>query len=98
MKAFRKVKVSSRELDQVQTAVAQVLVPLSKNPVVDGTLLADLDLSAGTNKIAHLLQRTPLGWFITDINGIATIYRDSWTDTTLTLIVSANCRASIWVF
>lgn len=98
MKAFRKVKVTDRELDQLQTNVAQILGPLSKNLLVDGVLLKDIDLVYGDNKVSHKLQRKPLGWIIVDIDSAPVIYKTGWNDTTITLNTSAPAKVTFWIF
>jgi hypothetical protein len=48
--------------------------------------------------INHGLQRQPQGWFLTDNNADATIWRSAWNSLTLTLTASANATVNIWVF
>lgn len=87
------------ELSLMQTAWASQLNPVLKNALMSGQFLKDIALINGATKINHLLSRTQQGWFITDINGAATIYRSApLNDQTLTLTSNAAVTVSIYVF
>ena len=69
------------------------------NPILNGVQLSGVALINGTTTFPHLLGRMMQGWFITDINGAATIFRPvSLNDKTLTLTSSAAVSVDIWVF
>jgi hypothetical protein len=88
-------------LPTMQTRWKSALDPLLVNPLNGISILKDVSLIDGTNIINHLLGKTMQGWFITDIQGIATIYRPSispFNELTLTLISSAAVMCSIGVF
>lgn len=98
MKPFRKVKVSDRELANVQDQVASVLVPLSKNALIDGVQIDGVVLTTSGAVVDHLLKRQPLGWFIVDQNAAATVYRSDWNDRNISLISSATVTVSLWIY
>lgn len=76
-----------------------LLDPILANPLNNVSILKNVSLVTGTNTINHLLGRTQQGWFLTDIDAAATIYRSAaFNDKTLTLTSSANCVVSIGVF
>ncbi len=88
-------------LPTMQTRWKAYLDPILANPLNGITILKDISLIDGSNTINHLLGRTMQCWFVTDIQGIATIYRPStspFNALTLTLISSAAVTVSLGVF
>ncbi len=88
-------------LATMQTRWKSDLDPLLSNPLNGISILKDVSLVSGTNTINHLLGRVMQGWFLTDVQGIATIYRAStnpFNALTLTLTSSAAVVCSIGVF
>jgi hypothetical protein len=98
LKPFRKIKLTTVELQHFQDAVANVLVPVSKNPLIDGVLLENVVLTSGDNTISHTLSRQIRGWLIVDKQGAADIYRTGWSDKFLNLHATANVTVNLWVF
>lgn len=99
-KAFRKIRVKDAELEAVQTNISQVITPVLKSPIVDGTLVS-VSLVNGDNRVSHGLGRVPEGWIIVDRSTAATVYRDpaKITDsTTMTLTASGTITTTIWFF
>ncbi len=79
--------------------LASTLNPLINAPLNNATILKDIALINGVTVINHKLGRTMQGWFLTDITGIAAIYRSSpFNDLTLTLTSNAAVTVSIGVF
>lgn len=84
--------------DQAQTRWASQLNPLLANPV-NTLLFMDAVLVTGVNVLNHRLGKNQQGWIITDIQGIATIYRSApFNDKTLTLTSSADVTLTLGVF
>ncbi len=78
---------------------AAVLNPVLAIKLLQGRQVVSVSLINGATIIPHKLQRMPIGWFITDVNGSAVIYRSApFTDTTLTLTSSAAVTASLWIY
>lgn len=93
------VQTTDRNVNQLQSNIKQALQPLLINPLLVGITLSNVSLASGANTISHKLGRTIQGWMVTDVNGIATIYRSApLNDSTLTLTSSAPVTASIYVF
>jgi len=85
--------------EMAQTRWAQELNPVLANPILQGLQLTNVKLVSGTNVINHLLGQTQQGWFLTDINGAATVYRSAaFNNLTLTLTSSAACTVNLWVY
>lgn len=85
--------------DQASNKWAAQIDPVLNKPILQDNILTDVKLIAGTNVINHLLQRTQQGWIITDIQGVATIYRSApFNNLTLTLTSSAAVTVSLLVF
>jgi len=86
----------------MQTQWATQLDPVINNPLVNGRLVSNIQLSNGTTVINHKLGRKLIGWFITGIDGAATVYDNQATNQTpqLTLSLTSNAAvtASLWVF
>jgi hypothetical protein len=78
---------------------AQSLNPVIANPTNNIQIISNFPLKTGVNIINHMLGHTLIGWFLTDIQGIADIYRSApFNALTLTLTVSAPVTVSIGVF
>ena len=78
---------------------AQTLNPIVANSLLQGRSVQSFQLQIGDNHIPHGLQRMQLGWFITDINSGATVFRSApFSTTTLTLHSSAVATINLWVF
>ncbi len=83
----------------MQNRWSSQLNPLLANPLNDVSILKNVSLVAGTNVINHLLGKVQQGWFLTDIQGAATIYRSAaFNGLTLTLTSSAPVICNIGVF
>lgn len=75
------------------------LNPLLANPMMQGVAINSVVLSTTPKEIPTTLNRMQLGWFITDINGAATVYRSQpFTNNTLTLVASATVTVNLWCF
>lgn len=78
---------------------AQSLNPIIASPLSSASFLLNIPLINGTNIIQHKLGRLMQGWFISDVNGAATIYRSApMNNLTLTLTSSAAVTVNIGVF
>lgn len=86
-------------LNQLQTKWRSVLNPVIANELTNGFPIENVSLANGVTVINHLLGRKMMGWFITDINGAATVYRSkALNDKTLTLTSNASVVVNLWVF
>jgi type IV secretory pathway ATPase VirB11/archaellum biosynthesis ATPase len=72
----------------------------SAMPIMNGRLVEDVSLSTTATQVSHKLGRAYRGWIITNIDTAATLHVSSETssDKFITLIASAPCIASLWVF
>lgn len=76
-----------------------ILDSLLKNPLNSASVLKNVQLTTGVNVINHLLGRTQQGWYLTDINGAAVIFRsEPFNNLTLTLTSDADVIVNIGVF
>jgi hypothetical protein len=98
MKPYRKFRTQNVDLDRVQDRVSDTFSQFISNPLLDGVFVSVEFTGAETKDINHLLARQPLGWFVTDTTGAATIYRSAWNNRTLTLTSDAATIAKIYVF
>lgn len=78
---------------------AAALNPVISNPVNSTHVLGGVSLAVGSNTVNHGLGRTLQGWFLTDIQGAATVYRSApFNALTLTLTSDAAVVCNIGVF
>lgn len=88
-------------MPQTQQVWASTLNPVIANPIINGLQLSNIPLASGATTINHFLGRNMQGWFVTDIDGVATIYKPKtapFNSKTLTLVSSAAVTANIWVY
>lgn len=89
------------ELPQMQIQWASALNPVIANPITNGLQLTGVKLISGTTVINHMLGRNMQGWFPTDLDAAATIYKPKtspFNGKTLTLISNAAVTISLWVY
>lgn len=78
---------------------ASALNPVIANPVNYSRIISGVQLAIGENVINHQLGRQMLGWFLTDIQGIANIFRSQpMNNLTLTLTSDAVVSVNLGVF
>ena len=84
----------------MQTGWKKLLDPLLANPIMQGLAIKSITLVSGVALVIPTkLDRTQQGWFITDINSNATVWRTQpFNAVNLTLQASANTVIDIWVF
>lgn len=85
--------------DQLTSRWKSILDPIIGNPVTNPTLLSSISLTTGVNVINHKLGQMQQGWIITDIQGVANVYRSQpFNDKTLTLTSDADVTINLMVF
>jgi hypothetical protein len=78
---------------------AASLNPVIANPLNSISIIPNINLISGPNVINHKLGHAMNGWFLVDIQGIASIYRSApFNNLTLTLTSNASVIVSIGVF
>lgn len=86
-------------LPLLETKWASELNPILAIPFLSGIQLKSISLINGVTVINHFLQRQMQGWFVTDIQGAAEIYRSApLNNMTLTLTSNAAITLDLWVF
>lgn len=86
-------------LDLMQDRWASILNPFLSRPTNRMSLVKNIPILNGVNVINHGLGEIPQGWIITDVNGIASIYRSApFNALTLTLTSDADVTLSLGVF
>jgi hypothetical protein len=103
IRAFRKIKSTIQELNQVQENIEQTLRSVLQTPILNGVLLTNIDLVTGAvNRVPHKLGRELRGYFIVKKNSAATIYDTQSSlkadENFLLLNTSANTNVNIWIF
>ena len=86
-------------LSLLQTRWKSILDPIIGNPTTNMAVIENFVLVTGDNQIPHLLGRVQQGWVVTDIQGVANIYRNApFNSNYLILNSSAGVTCSIGVF
>lgn len=81
------------------TKWSSILNPLLSNKLNNVSVLKGVVLAIGENKIPHLLGRDQQGWYVTDINAVATLYRSKPLEASfLYLTSSAVATINLGVF
>jgi len=89
----------SKDLSLLQTNWAAQINPVLKNTIIQGLQLSEISLINGATTFNHRLSRTMQGYFITDQNAAASIYRSQpFNDKTLTLTSNAVVTVNLWVY
>jgi hypothetical protein len=96
---FQKDNFNDENLETVQSNLESFSSSLSFFPILRGRLINDIELEAiNTNAIEHKLGRVPRGYFITTINGPASIYTWNMDKSYLTLSSTLAVKLDLWVF
>lgn len=97
---FKRFVSQNSELTMLQSKLQEFFAPLLANPTLDGTLLTNIQLVAGENKVEHKLQRAALGWIVVSKNATCDIWEPSkdLSKAFITLQSSAPVTISLWVF
>mgnify|MGYP000178482285 CR=1 FL=1 len=89
-------------LSSTQDAIADVLRPFCKNPILeDGALLEGVELGVAAVDVPHKLGRKFRGWSTTRIRGPAAVYEDTTQPDPLRfvrLVATATVTVDLYVF
>lgn len=92
-------KTDSTDLSLLQTKWRAILNPLLKRPLNNVSILKNVSLISGDNKVPHLLGRLQKGWVILDIDSGARVYRNQpLNESFLYLSSNSDATVSIGVF
>lgn len=93
------IQTQDRVLSQLQTQWTSLINPVISIPMLQGLQLTGITLKNGVNTINHLLARKQQGYFFTDQDAPASIYRSAiFNDQTLELTSNAPVTVNIWVY
>lgn len=96
---FRKLATSNADLSRVQQNVEDVFKQILTSPILDGVLIENVIVGTSATAISHTLERLPRGYIVVSADKAATIYRTTWTPTTVSLVSSAaTTTLSLWIF
>lgn len=92
-------KANDQSFVLMQTQWKSQLDPIIANPLLDGVHVKNVSLNVGDNQINIRLDRMMQGWFLTDQDAAASIYRSQpINSSTLTLFSDAAVKVSLWIF
>lgn len=86
-----------QDVNLMQQQLVRTLNPVFDCPIVGGTLLQAQVLRAGTNSINHKLGRKLVGWIVTRIGAISTIYDTQTANKTPELTLELVCSNPVTV-
>lgn len=94
--------LSDTTFGMFQDKWASILDPVLKNAATDPVILKNVQLTAGSNNVNHLLGHRLTGWQVIRQRSAATFYDTQDTNPTpaqtLALNASANCLVDLIVF
>jgi hypothetical protein len=90
-------------VNRIRETLARSLESISKIALLNGNLLEDVELTAGSeNLVQHGLGRTVRGWWLCDLDTAAIVNRYDASDADLAVYLplqtSATAIVSLWVF
>lgn len=102
-KLLLKLQSEDPVVNKLQDALKLTVNPLLLNPLLNGHLLEDVELSGNVqNIIQHKLGRDLKGWIICRQDALAGIYDMQSTNTTpdktLIMVSTIATTVSLWVF
>ena len=100
MKVFKKTNFKDGDVSALQDNLINVLPPLLATPILDYVEIKEIKLVSGDNTINHLLNRTPQGFIITDINAAVMVYKKQSPipDKLLVLNSSGDATINLWIY
>lgn len=102
----KQINTSDKDLQLIQSSVAQVVDPIEKKPFVKGNLVTNVALVTGQdNLVSHGLGSNVTTWAVASLKNNAIVWEEataklggaSANDKFINLKCSANCTLSIWV-
>ena len=103
IRSFERISVTDPEIQNLQYRLEETLRPVTSSSVIDGNLIEDISLASGTtSKIAHKLDRRPIGWIIVGKDAAQHVYDvnsgKTDLDTYIHLTAGGTVTVNIWVF
>ncbi len=88
-----------RSFDLLQNQWKSILDPIVANAILQGIAVNNVAIATSATDVPVKLGRTMQGFFITDINANAVVWRTAALSADiLTLQASAACTISLWCF
>lgn len=100
LKGFRRPPQKEPETQALAQAVADFTRQLEINPMLDGRILASIEIGITATDIVHGLNRPFRGWMITRRDSAADIYESAQLNMSqfITLIASSAATVDIYIF
>lgn len=100
---FKKTSVKDTDLNKVQQNVENAITTIINKEIIDGVLLKNVCLHAGTaNAVKHQLGRAIRGWIVVRLRADARIWDvqdfNPNPARTLMLACSHDAKVDLWVF
>jgi hypothetical protein len=101
--AFKKLNLSDKVVSRFQDNVSNSIHDLATTPIIQGNLLKNVVLVAGTTSIIeHKLGRNIEGWVVVGKSANSNIWDAQSSNAAPTLTLNLNCSADVtinlWVF
>jgi hypothetical protein len=100
LRPFRKIPTSSEDLNKIQDSIKETVDALVRNPVLAGHLIGPVTLATGPNTVGHGLGRRALGVWQCLPTAASSLSLAASADPNnyLTVVASAPCQATLYVF
>ncbi len=99
MRSFRRVYPADRQLKQLEDNAAEAFGALQVLPLLDGRLVADVDLTTSSLRVEHGLGRTARGYIVVRSDAAQTVYETAAPDASYVYLrASGTVTVSLWVF
>lgn len=103
LKPFKKIKIPTREVEQMQESISQTVNPVIRKEILNGLLIKDVDLDSGVdNFVEHKLGRKLIGYVVVRKNVPAVINDKQETNQQSDRFLILNCtvgvRVTLWLF
>lgn len=104
--ALKRILTSDKNIQLIQDNVEEALIPLQVVPMVKGTLIDNVVLTAGQdNLIQHTLGRFPKIFFIGNLDANSVVWNppspaimgQKYNSSVINLRCSSSCTVSLWI-
>lgn len=96
---FRKIRSGIADVNRLQDAVDSVFNSLKLCPLLDGALIADIQVSTSTVAFDHGLGRAPRGFLVVKSDGPGSVYNGVMDASSIVLKTDVFIQTiSVWVF
>lgn len=98
IKEFKRVSGATEEVAKLQTRLYEFFTQFTDNPLLNGVLLKNIELTTSNVNVNHTLGRECQGWIVINKNANADIWQTDASKSIITLRATAAVKVDLWVF